>query len=100
MNHLRSLVRDSARYLSPLVLFVGGVWLLSLRIPFWSLFLGIAATQVGIVLLILSFDNSEKSVFGQDRFHIIQCEVCGDPMAVLQQYTTGICATCRKKASS
>lgn len=93
-------MRDSARYLSPVVLFVGGIWILSLRIPFWSLFLGIAATQVGIVLIILSFDNTAKQAFGKDAFHIVPCEVCGDPMAVPRQYSTGICVMCRKKASS
>lgn len=40
-----------------LVLFIGGIVLLALRIPFWGLFLGLPATQIGIILLIFSFDR-------------------------------------------
>ena len=40
-----------------LALFIGGIVLLALRIPFWGLFLGLPATQIGIILLIFSFDR-------------------------------------------
>lgn len=40
-----------------IVLFVGGIVLLILRLPFWSLFLGLPATQIGLILLIFSFDR-------------------------------------------
>ena len=40
-----------------LVLFLGGIMLLALRIPFWSLLLGLPAVQIGIVLIIFTFDR-------------------------------------------
>lgn len=38
-------------------LFIGGIVLLALRYPFWSLFLGLPSVQIGIVLIILTFDK-------------------------------------------
>lgn len=41
-----------------LSLFVGGIIILLFsRIPFWSVFLGIGASQAGIVTLILTFEK-------------------------------------------
>ena len=40
-----------------LALFLGGIMLLALRIPFWSLLLGLPAVQIGIVLIIFTFDR-------------------------------------------
>ena len=40
-----------------IVMFVGGIFLLFARIPFWSLLLGVAATQIGIVFLIFTYEK-------------------------------------------
>lgn len=40
-----------------LTLFLGGIFLLALKIPFWGLFLGLPAVQIGIVLSIFAFDR-------------------------------------------
>jgi len=44
-----------------LTLFVGGIILLLSQISFWSLFLGIAATQIGIVFLIFSYEKLSRN---------------------------------------
>jgi energy-converting hydrogenase Eha subunit C len=40
-----------------IILFVGGIIILLSQIPFWSIFLGITATQIGIVFLIFSYEK-------------------------------------------
>ena len=49
-----------------LVLFIGGILLLISGIKFWSLFLGIPATQTGIVFLILAFEKLTKDTFEEN----------------------------------
>lgn len=56
----KEVLRNLARYIAPMILFMGGAWLISLKIPFWSLFLGIPSVQIGIIFVIFSFDNSAK----------------------------------------
>lgn len=44
------------RFVAAIVLFIGGIVILILRIPFWSLILGIPAVQIGLILIIFTFD--------------------------------------------
>lgn len=90
-------IRDISRYIAPMILFTGGVWLLSLRIPGWSMLFGLPAIQIGIVFVILSFDNSAKKTFSPSEFHIVKCEVCGDPTAAPLGETHEVCPRCRAK---
>ncbi len=39
-------------------LFIGGIILFIQKVPFWSVFLGIPAIQLGIVFLIFTFEKS------------------------------------------
>lgn len=43
-----------------LILFLGGLFLLALRIPVWSLLLGLPSVQIGIILIIFSFDRLSR----------------------------------------
>lgn len=43
-----------------LSLFLGGIFLLTLRIPVWSLLLGLPSVQIGIVLIIFTFDRLSR----------------------------------------
>lgn len=90
-------LRDISRFIAPMILFAGGVWLLSLRISGWSMLLGLPAIQVGIVFIILGFDNSAKKTFSPSEFHIVKCEVCGDPTAAPLGETHEVCPRCRVK---
>ena len=47
-------------------LFGGGIVLLSSRVEFWSLFLGLPATQIGIVFLILIFERLSKKSLDEE----------------------------------
>lgn len=44
------------KFIAAVVLFIGGIFILTLRIPFWSLILGIPSIQIGLVLIIFTFD--------------------------------------------
>lgn len=49
-----------------LTLFIGGIVLLALRIPFWSFILGLPSVQIGIVLMIFSFDRLSRERIERD----------------------------------
>lgn len=90
-------MRQIGRYIAPMVLFAGGVWLLSLRIPGWSLILGLPAIQIGIVFVIFSIDNSSKETFDLSKYHIVKCDICGDPTAAPLGEIHELCPSCRTK---
>lgn len=48
------------RFTGAIILFIGGIFILVLRIPFWSLVLGIPSIQIGIVFIIFTFDDIGK----------------------------------------
>jgi len=80
-----------------LVLFIGGIWLLISRIPGWSLFLGIPATQIGIILLIFTFDEINKKKNLPDNYHLTPCSVCRKPTPAPIDQPEKICLECRTK---
>lgn len=80
-----------------LALFVGGIALLALHIPGWSLILGIPATQIGLVFLIFTFDKIARSKVGPDGLHVIHCSICKKPLAVPLGEKEKICEECQQK---
>jgi hypothetical protein len=90
-------LKGVTRYLAPLILFAGGVWLLSLRLAGWSLLLGLPAIQIGIIFIILGFDNSAKKTLDLNNYHIVKCEVCDDPTVAPLGETNEVCSSCRAK---
>lgn len=80
-----------------LTLFIGGIWLLISKIPDWSLFLGIPATQVGIILLIFTFDEINKKKNLPDDYHLIPCSVCRKPTPAPIDQQEKICLECRTR---
>ncbi|MBI4100794.1 hypothetical protein HY439_03595 [Candidatus Microgenomates bacterium] len=80
-------------------LFLGGIILLALRIPFWGFFLGLPAIQIGIILMILSFDRLSREEVEKEisEIHETPCSVCGKPIFVKGDKKGGICTDCAKK---
>ncbi|MBU0618693.1 hypothetical protein KKD62_00490 [Patescibacteria group bacterium] len=79
------------------VLFIGGIGLLYLRIPKWSLFLGVPTIQLGIIFLILTFDKIIQSRTSPERLHIIPCSICNNPTPISLDKKGAICDICRQK---
>ena len=80
-----------------LVFFAGGIVLLLSRLPGWSLFLGLPATQIGIILLILTFDDIARKKFGPENLCVVSCSICGRPTPTPCGQKEDICADCQKK---
>lgn len=81
-----------------LVLFAGGVALLALRLPGWSLLFGLPATQIGIIFLILTFDDVFKKRLDPRELILKKCRLCQNPTAIIQNHeNSAVCAECRER---
>lgn len=85
-----------ALFLSSL-LFIGGIILLALKIPGWSIFFGLPATQLGIIFLIFTFDEIARTKVGPDGLHLIPCSICGKPIIAPLGKEEDICEDCQAK---
>jgi hypothetical protein len=90
-------VRQLPKILISLALFSGGIGLLLLKIPGWSLFLGLPATQIGIIFLIFSFDDLAKKHLGPESLHLIYCSICSKPTLAPLWQKEKICRECQEK---
>ena len=82
-----------------LTLFLGGILLLSLNLPGWSLILGLPAVQIGIIFLIFSFDEIAREKVGPVGLRSIPCSICGDQVVVRKGVQEAICEDCQQKIS-
>lgn len=82
-----------------IVLFVGGIVILALRIPFWGLFLGLSAIQVGLILLIFSFDRlSHEEVEKEiEEAQKAPCSSCDNSAFIKGKESREICVKCGKE---
>lgn len=80
-----------------LTFFIGGITLLALRVPFWSLFLGLPAVQIGIVFLIFTFDVIAQEKVGTHSLYITSCPICNNPVLTHSWEKEKICTECQKK---
>lgn len=96
---VRVLTRDVGSLLLSLCLFIGGIFLLALRIPGWSLFLGLPAVQIGIIFAIFSFDRIAQNEAGPNSLHVIRCSICQKPVLVPFWQEEKICKGCQKKVA-
>ncbi|MFC1711624.1 hypothetical protein ACFLZ1_03510 [Patescibacteria group bacterium] len=79
-------------------LFIGGIYILSMRIPVWSLLLGFPATQIGLVALIFTFDATLRKRIGPDSFYMDICSICGKFCISTQKpEEEAICIDCATK---
>lgn len=81
------------------LLFFGGIALLFLKIPGWSLLLGLPAVQIGIVLLIFAFEavGRKKSVLPSEEYHMVTCLVCGQQVPAPKYIRKRMCDDCQVK---
>lgn len=89
-------IHDLPSIFLSLALFLGGVWLLSLRIPGWSLFFGLIVTPLGIVFTIYTLDDVAKNVIAPPEFKPIKCKVCGKTTYAKKEDKDFICGQCRE----
>lgn len=82
-----------------LTLFLGGGFILYLKIPFWGLFLGIASVQAGIVFSIYTFEAFTKRISKKitEDYKTIPCLMCKKINYVPKYQNTTICDSCQIK---
>ena len=80
-------------------LFLGGILLLALQVPFWSLFLGLPSVQTGIIFIIFAFYTISQEEVGKELrdVHQVPCALCGQPTFTRGTEVKGICSNCDKK---
>jgi hypothetical protein len=80
-------------------LFGGGIILLFLKIPGWSLFLGLPAVQIGIILLIFTFEGltRKKSPLPSEEYHLVDCLICDRQALAPKFMEKRICDDCQVK---
>lgn len=80
-----------------LALMLGGIYLLSLRIPGWSFIFGLPAVSTGIIFLIFTFDEIAQDKVGPNSLHMVSCPICGQPTLAPKWQKEKICEKCQKK---
>lgn len=78
-------------------LFIGGIVLLFLRIPGWSLIVGLPAVQIGLVFLIFSYDRMASKKVGVGSLYSLECQQCGKSFLSFEQEKIKICPYCEAK---
>lgn len=93
------LTHDLPSVLLSLALLLGGIWLLSLRIPGWSLFFGLIIIPIGTALTIFTLDEIARNVIIPSDFKSVRCNVCGKTTYARESKKDVICWRCREDIS-
>lgn len=98
-NRLEEAIKLLFRGIIPIVFLAAGVVILALRMPGWSLLLGIPLTIFGAVFLIYTYDEVVRKTFMPMPSQIVKCSVCGKPTPVIPGFPEKdtICAVCKKE---
>lgn len=91
------LTRQLPRIIICLAIFLGGILILFLKIPVWSLILGLPITQIGFIFLIFTLDDIAKNKIGVGSLYAAPCSICGQPTITYTLDRDKICPQCRKE---
>ncbi len=93
------ILRVFFQFLLAVILFLGGIWVLSLRIPGWSLILGLPSVQVGLIFMIFTFDKLAHDALDNylNNQQEVDCSVCGKKTATPIFIDGALCPPCRRK---
>jgi len=89
-------IKDLPSLLLSLALFLGGIWILSLKIPGWSLFFGLIITPVGFAFCVYTLDDVARNAVVPPAFKSVKCNVCGKYTFAKEDEEDVICGRCRK----
>lgn len=98
-HHFEEAIKLIFRGLIPIIFLAGGVGLLALRLPGWSLILGIPVTIFGVVFLLYTYDEVVRGKVFSMPTRFARCAVCGKPTPILPGQNPGnlICPVCKKE---
>lgn len=92
-------IKDFPSIILSLALFLGGIWLLSLRIPGWSLLWGLIILPIGFVFTVYTLDDVARNVVAPPLFKAVKCNVCGKITYAREDKEDVICWRCREDIS-
>lgn len=90
------IVKDLPSLILSLSLFLGGIWLLSLRIPGWSLLWGLIIIPIGLAFTVYTLDDVARNVVAPPPFKPVKCNVCGKNTYAKEDEKDVICWRCRE----
>lgn len=95
-----SLVKFILEIIICLSLLGGGIILLALRIPGWSLLMGLPLTVLGNIFLIFTIDAVARKKLGQESLQTVLCSICGQPTPAPTWQNEKICLVCEEKLAT
>ena len=79
-------------------LIYGGVQIIKLELPFWSLFYGLAAIGIGVAMSLVAFNEVAKSRSATvNEYHEIPCSNCSKMTLVPYLTEKTVCSDCQLK---
>ena len=97
MNKPSSFLRFILQIVICLALLGAGIVILALRIPGWSLLVGLPLIILGVIFLIFTIDAVARKNLGQESLQTVLCSVCGQPTPAPSWQNEKICPVCEKK---
>src|SRR4030042_2739902 len=88
-NHF--IFKDLPSILLSLGLLAAGIWLLSLRIPGWSLLFGLGTITIGTIMTIFTLDDVARNSIVPPFFKTIRCRICRKVTYTTQDHDEAIC---------
>ena len=98
-NRIDYLIKLVARIIMPIIMLIGGIILLSLHLPGWSIILGLPVSIFGVIFMIYTYDEViTKSVVNKEK-DLKMCPICKKVYPVGKNGRTEdfICNDCREK---
>ena len=90
------ITRIAPSFFLSLVLFIGGIALIALRIPGWSLLWGLIILPIGFAFTIYTLDDVARNVVAPPPFKPVRCNVCGKITYAREGDKDVICNRCRE----
>ena len=94
---MKTVLKQLLSVILSLALFAGGIAILYLHLPGWSLILGLPAILLGVVFIIFVLDQVARELFTPPHFIMTKCKVCGKTTFVKEGNQDKICGRCREE---
>ena len=97
VSQSENLLKSIIKVIIPMALLAGGIAVLALSLPGWSIILGIPMVIFGVVFLLYTYDEIVTTHFFSPPGRIVKCSVCGRPTPLDrgQDEEDAICVSCK-----
>lgn len=101
-HHERHTQTTIFKIIIPLIFLASGISLLALRIPGWSIIIGLPAIVFGVVFLLYTYDELVSNTVRPLPKNTLSCSVCGKPTPRLYPWADpkdAVCYSCKVDAN-